>query len=141
MTEEHVQEEITKKKPSFLTTFLSDKLSAEDVDESAKDALPTIPKILYEIVASLSLVFLGNDTLQKLYLKNMSLFNYMIVCGIGVSINQVVIHLLFNFLGLTVANFVAIFVAFLWNWTFTVGPYGVIMGFSKDNKEVKTQND
>ena len=33
-----------------------------------------------------------SKSLTKLYVKFMSLLNYMFVCGIGVLINQVVIH-------------------------------------------------
>ena len=72
-----------------------------------------------------------------IYIKWMSLINYGIVCGIGVLINQVILHRMVAFMSLWVANLIAIFVAFLWNWTFSVGPYGHLWGLSP--KREKTE--
>jgi putative flippase GtrA len=62
---------------------------------------------------------------SKLYLKYLNLFNYAIVCGIGVLINMTIITTVFNMTGeLMVSNALAILTAFLWNWSFSVGPFG-----------------
>jgi len=75
-------------------------------------------------------------TASRLYLKNLSLLNYAVVCGVGVLINMSIIGVLFNLgLGLYVSNAGAILVAFLWNWTFSVGPYGHIFQLSRKEKK------
>lgn len=72
-----------------------------------------------------------------LYTKWMSLFNYMFVCGIGVFINMYVLLSFSNFMTLWLANIVAIFTAFLFNWTFSVGPLGYLFGLSPKIKVEK----
>jgi len=43
-----------------------------------------------------------------------------------------IISFLFDFgLGLLVSNALAIFCAFIWNWTFSVGPYGHLFDLQK----------
>jgi len=70
------------------------------------------------------------------YIKAMSLLNYMLVCSIGVFINMYVLYALVAFLPLWLANLCAIFTAFTWNWTLTVGPLGYFMGLSPRTKRV-----
>ena len=65
-----------------------------------------------------------------IYTKWMSLINYMLVCGVGVFINMYVLLSFSNFMVLWLANTVAIFTAFLFNWTFSVGPLGYLFGLS-----------
>ena len=81
------------------------------------------------IVSALRLLF-GEERLINLYLQWVSLVNYAIVCGIGVGINMVVIHALIKIFPLWLANLCAIFTAFLWNWSMSVGPYGWLWGLS-----------
>ena len=85
----------------------------------------------------------GDEKLVKIYVKGVNLFNYAIVCGIGVGINMAVIHALINIFPLWLANLCAILTAFLWNWSMSVGPYGWLWGLGsrssttlKDLKEV-----
>jgi len=80
----------------------------------------------------LSLFRLLDPKLEEFYKQRLSLINYAVVCGVGVLINMAVISFLFDFgLGLVVANAIAIFTAFLWNWTFSVGPYGYLFDLGK----------
>ena len=74
-------------------------------------------------------------TLSNIYIKMESMFNYAFVCGIGVFINQFVIHKLIGDMGLFWANNVAIVTAFIWNYTFSVGPFGFVFGFSRAQEE------
>ena len=74
-----------------------------------------------------SILKLLDPKISDFYVKRVSLFNYGLVCGVGVLINMKILGALFDFgLGLYVSNAIAILVAFLWNWTFSVGPYGYI---------------
>jgi len=87
------------------------------------------------IITALNLL----DPKKKLsfwYIKMMSLLNYMLVCSIGVIINMYVLYAFIGFLPLWLANLCAIFTAFTWNWTFTVGPLGYFMGLSPRKKKV-----
>ena len=78
------------------------------------------------------LIGLFDPKLAVLYTDNLSLINYAFVCGIGVLINMAIISFFFNSgLGLLIANAIAILCAFLWNWTFSVGPYGYLFDLSK----------
>jgi len=77
--------------------------------------------------------------LSHLYIKTMSLVNYMLVCGIGVFINTYILYALVNLFPLWLANLCAIFTAFLWNWTLTVGPLGYLMGLSPKVKKEKVE--
>ena len=74
--------------------------------------------------------------MEALYIQWMSLINYAIVCGIGVGINMIVIHALVKIFPLWLANLGAIFTAFLWNWSMSVGPYGYLWGLSEKKKDV-----
>jgi len=77
--------------------------------------------------------------LSHLYIKTMSLVNYVLVCGIGVFINTYILYALVNLFPLWLANLCAIFTAFLWNWTLTVGPLGYLMGLSPKVKKEKVE--
>jgi hypothetical protein len=79
-----------------------------------------------------------NDKLKNLYTQNHKFVNYAFVCGgIGVAVNQAVLHGLVTFLPLYLANFGAIAAAMVTNYTLTVGPLGYIFGLSekKEKKE------
>lgn len=75
--------------------------------------------------------------LSDIYLKFFSLINYMLICSIGVVINMYVLHYLVNMMPLYLADACAIFMAFIWNFAFTVGPLGYIMGLSPKKKVIK----
>jgi len=95
------------------------------------------------VISKIIHLLTGDERLVKIYVKGVNLFNYAIVCGIGVGINMAVIHALINIFPLWLANLCAILTAFLWNWSMSVGPYGWLWGLSsrssttlKDLKEV-----
>ena len=71
----------------------------------------------------------------ELYVKWMSLINYAIVCGIGVLINQFIIHRMVNLMSLWLSNMIAISIAFLWNYFLTVGPFGYLFGLSRKREK------
>jgi len=75
--------------------------------------------------------------LSFLYIRTMNSVNYMIVCGIGVLINMYILYGLVTLLPLWLANLGAIFVAFAWNWSMSVGPLGFFMGLSPKKRNVK----
>ena len=89
------------------------------------------------IILSISKVLDPSNVLSKIYIKWHSLFNYMIVCGTGVAINQIAIHYFVRFMSLFWANNLAIMIAFASNWTFSVGPLGYLFGLSPKKKKVK----
>lgn len=68
---------------------------------------------------------------ENLYLKYMSLWNYIVVGFSGYLINTTVLYSLVNMIPLWLANAIAVIIAFLCNWTFSVGPLGYLMGLSK----------
>lgn len=74
-----------------------------------------------------------------LYVRYMSLINYAIVCGIGVLINQFVLHRMVNLMALWLANMAAILTAFLWNYFFTVGPLGYLFGLSSKREKLELE--
>lgn len=57
----------------------------------------------------------------KLYLKNPGFWNYAFICGLGVIINQTVLHFFVQYLPLWVANLLAIFIAWMWNYFNAIG--------------------
>lgn len=76
--------------------------------------------------------------LGDLYLHYNRLLNYAFVCGIGVAINMAVIGFVFDLgLGLYVSNAIAIFVAFHWNYIFSVGPLGYLFGLQEKPKVIE----
>jgi len=85
-----------------------------------------VPKFVLFILST----FDKKGKLTTLYTKWMSLFNYMFVCGIGVTINMFVLLSFSCIMSLWLANCFAIVVAFLFNWTFSVGPLGFLFGLS-----------
>ena len=95
----------------------------------------------YSAFTSLIEKILGlvDPKLSKFYLGKVSLVNYAFVCGVGVIINMSILSFLFDFgLGLLVSNALAIFCAFIWNWTFSVGPYGYFFDLQKKPIIVKS---
>jgi len=77
------------------------------------------------IVLEVIRVFTGKDEkIPNLYLKWLTLFNYAVVCGVGVLINMFIIQGIVALLPLWQADLVAILAAFLWNWMNSVGPLG-----------------
>jgi len=57
----------------------------------------------------------------KAYLKNPRFWNYAFICGLGVIINQLILHLFVLYLPLWTANFIAIFTAWMWNYQNALG--------------------
>jgi len=94
----------------------------------------------FPVVALKLLAFVDpTKRLSNIYLKAYSFINYALVCGVGVFINMIILLNLAKIFPLYLANVCAIFVAWIWNWSFTVGPLGYIMGLSpKKRKEEQT---
>ncbi len=101
-----------------------------------RDGLKYFPAIALKII--------GNLTRDKyswasdVYIKYMSLINYAIVAGIGVFINMFVLYSFVAIFPLYMANGIAILIAFLWNWTLSVGPFGYLMGLQAEVEEEQT---
>lgn len=74
---------------------------------------------------------LRNDALKSLYLKRVKFFNYAFVGGCGVLINTILLYALISFLPLYLANWIAILVAWLSNYMFSVGPLGYLFGLGE----------
>jgi len=115
------------KNKSYIESKLAKALNTDNI-QLDDYALRYFPKLIVTIFSFMD----PSKSLTKLYVKFMSLLNYMFVCGIGVFINQIIIHYFVSSTSLMIANFIAIFVAFTWNWTFTVGPYGYLFGFKTE---------
>ena len=75
--------------------------------------------------------------LGSLYQKLWNPVNYMIVGGIGVGINFLVNAVLLNYLFWMISNFLAILIAFVWNWANSVGPLGHYWGFPRKEETEK----
>ena len=89
------------------------------------------------IILSITKVLDPTDFLSKFYIKYVKLLNYCLVCGLGVVINQFVIHFFIKYLPLFWSNNFAIATAFLWNYTLSVGPLGFLFGLAPKKKKVK----
>ncbi len=74
---------------------------------------------------------LKNNMLKNMYLKRVKFFNYAFVGGCGVIINTLLLYALISFLPLYLANWIAILVAWLSNYTFSVGPLGFLFGLGE----------
>lgn len=66
--------------------------------------------------------------LKNYYLSNPRFFNYILICGIGVLINQVILHFLAQIMFLWIANFMSITIAFLWNYVNALGSFAKYWG-------------
>ena len=77
---------------------------------------------------------LKNNALKNLYLKRVKFFNYAFVGGCGVLINTILLYALVSFLPLYLANWIAILVAWISNFFFSVGPGGHLFGLSEKPK-------
>ncbi len=108
-----------------LKAAIKTKRRIEDVTH-AEYTQEYFPKLVIAILNAID----PKKKMSFLYLKMMSLINYMLVCGAGVLINMYILYALVNFLPLWLANLFAIVIAFIWNWNLTVGPLGYIMGLS-----------
>lgn len=99
----------------------------------------------YEYFPKFAITILNRiDPKKKLshaYIKSCSLINYIIVCGTGVIINNLVQKFLYSYTGEAlnwmVINNLAIIIAFLWNYTMSVGPLGFFWGLSPKIKKEK----
>jgi putative flippase GtrA len=69
-------------------------------------------------------------SVRRLYLKNTNFWNYGLVCGVGVLVNQVVLHLCVRLLPLWLSDLLAILSAWLWNYSNSVGRLSKYWGFS-----------
>ena len=59
--------------------------------------------------------------IKNTYTTKPKFWNYIFICGIGVLINQVILHFLAQIMYLWIANFVSITIAFLWNYVNALG--------------------
>jgi len=94
------------------------------------------PKLIIRLLQEVK-----SSEVLKLYRQFMSLINYAIVCGIGVLINTAFLYLFTSAFPLWLANFFAIAIAFLWNWSFTVGPFGYLWGFETQVEVEKKEKE
>ena len=84
-----------------------------------------------------------NIDFAKIYVQFVNPINYAIVGGIGVLINYLTFILLVHRFPWWVTNGLAILVAWTWNWSMSVGPFGWLWGFKQRNntkKHVRTRN-
>jgi hypothetical protein len=68
--------------------------------------------------------------LEKLYLSHVKMFNYGFVGGCGVIINTLLLYFFSSMFPLFIANWVAIGIAWSWNYMLSVGPLGFIFGLN-----------
>ena len=67
----------------------------------------------------------------EFYNKFWNPVNYAIIGGTGILINMTILLPASTILPLWIANLIAIFCAWTWNWTMSVGPFGWIWGFKE----------
>lgn len=101
-----------------------------------REGLKYFPAIMLDIIKRLTKD--KYSSLADMYVKYLSLVDYAIVAGIGVLINMFVLYSFVAIFPLWMANGLAIFIAFLWNWTFSVGPMGYLMGLQPEIEEEHT---
>ena len=87
-------------------------------------------KYFTKFMLSVLKTFDSSQQLQTYYVRYMKLFNYACVCGLGVLINMYVLGTMLMIFPWYMADFLAIIIAFFWNYTFTVGPLGYLFGLS-----------
>jgi len=73
----------------------------------------------------------------NLYIHYISLLNYAFVGFVGYLINTSILYVVVSLFPLWLANAIAVCVAFLSNWTFSVGPLGHLMGLRPKSQAVK----
>lgn len=66
-----------------------------------------------------------------MYMKQPKFYNYILICGIGVIINQVILHFLAKIMFLYIANFISITIAFLWNYVNALGSFAKYWGMNE----------
>ena len=94
-----------------------------------------VPRVILGLVNALD----PTKSTGEMYVKWMSLINYAIVAGIGVIINQLILHRMVSYMALWLANLIAIFVAFGWNYLFSVGPLGYLFGLSLKPRKLENE--
>lgn len=76
--------------------------------------------------------------IMELYVKYSSVVNYIFVCGvIGVAVNYAVFHVLLRILLEPVAFCGGVAFGAASNYTFTVGRFGYVFGFTQSCKEAE----
>lgn len=90
-----------------------------------------VPRFIKRLIISVT----RSQRLLHVYMKWMRAINYALVAGIGMFINMAFLHGLVNVLPLAFANLGAIIVAWAWNYTMSLGRFGYIWGFTKQEKE------
>ena len=86
--------------------------------------------------------FEGLTAIHKLYGRFWNVLNYMLICGIGgTTVNYIVLSAFITVVPLLIADVFAIGSAALWNYTFTVGPYGYLSGLSIKKPKFKQSKE
>jgi hypothetical protein len=75
--------------------------------------------------------YLKKIGLDVFYMKHLRFFNYSFVCGCGVLLNTAMLYLTVPYLPLFLANWLAIIVAYVSNYLFSIGPLGYLFGLGK----------
>ena len=123
------------KKIAELNSLLKLKQRTETVTH-AEYTTKYFPKFMLALLKSLD----SSQQLQTYYVRYMKLFNYACVCGTGVLINMYVLGTMLMIFPWYMADFLAIIIAFFWNYTFTVGPLGYLFGLSPKQSKMEVAN-
>ena len=112
------------------------------VEELKARLLEGAPFFQFQYVPWMVVNFLDSNKFLKmfapLYIKYYKIFNYLLVCGgIGVLVNQIVLHTYIATFPLWIADCLAIGAAATSNYIFTVGPLGYLFGLSARRRGVK----
>lgn len=94
-----------------------------------------VPRFIKRLIISVT----RSQWLLQLYVKRMHFINYALVCGIGIGINMAFLHGLADVLPLAFANLGAIIMAWMWNYTMTVGSLGHLWGFTKQQEDKENE--
>jgi hypothetical protein len=71
---------------------------------------------------------------EQIYERYWNPINYAVIGGIGVLINMALMNFTITFMNWLFADLISILVAWSWNWSQSVGPFGHYWGFGKNGK-------
>jgi hypothetical protein len=113
-------------------------LTKTEVTETTLTDDNSLSRLIYSMLNK----FDGLTPIHKIYGRFWNVFNYMFICGIGgTMVNFLVLSAFINIVPLLIADVFAIGTAALWNYTFTVGPYGYISGLSVKKPKFKKSKE
>jgi hypothetical protein len=113
-------------------------LTKTEVTETSLTDDNPLSRLIYSMLNK----FDGLTSIHKMYGKFWNVFNYMLICGIGgTTVNFIILSAFINIVPLLIADVFAIGTAALWNYTFTVGPYGYLSGLSIKKPKFKKSKE